>query len=374
MSFRKTGSADLRLHSGYAPDWLVSRMVKLAEGIFTVVVDEFGVSEVLARLSDPLFFQACSNVLGYDWDSSGATTVTCGVLKTVFNSLNLGLKAAGGKGRRSRETLSEIVEIGDDLRLSTGQIERLQYASRMTAKVDSAAIQAGYQIYHHTIFIAENGEWAVVQQGMNVDSKSARRYHWLSNHVKSFVVEPHEGIVGQLAHKDVLNMTSRDSEGSRRVCVDLAKEGPKHVERLYSSIRGSDQMSLAKWVKRNLGPEYIAHYKIVPKRMEWKALKKAYEIQPKNYEKLLAIKGVGPSTVRGLALISELIYGEPPSWRDPVKYSFCVGGKDGVPFPVDKVVYDEIISILKNAVEQAKVGDKERINAIKRLSNFAGQR
>jgi len=346
-------------------------MVKLAKEIFLIIVDEFGTDEVLARLSNPLFFQACSNVLGFDWDSSGATTVTCGVLKDAFSSLNVGIKMAGGKGRRSRSTLAEVEKIGEDYDFSAASIERLKYSSRMTAKVDAVAIQAGYSIYHHAIFVSEDGKWTVIQQGMNPEFRTARRYHWLSCNVKSFVVEPHEGIVGQLAHKDVLDMTAKESEDTRRVCTDIAKEGSDRVEKLYLTIRESDQESLSKWIESDLGGEYVTHYKVIPRRMDWKALKEAYETQPRDYEELLAIRGVGPATVRGLALVSELIFGKKPSWRDPVKYSFAYGGKDGVPFPVDRRAMDESVEILRAAVEQSKLGSREKLEAIRRLRKFA---
>ncbi len=361
----------MTLHGGYAPRWLFSRMVKLAKGIFAIMVDEFGVDRVLARLSNPLFFQACSNVLGFDWDSSGATTVTCGVLKDVFTSLDVGIRVAGGKAKRSRKTLVELEKIGQSYDFPAELVERLKYSSRMTAKVDSAAIQAGYSIYHHAIFVSEDGKWTVIQQGMNPEFQTARRYHWLSRNVKSFVVEPHEGIVGHLAHKDVLDMTAKESEETRKVCTDIAKEDPERIDRLYSTIRRSDQESLSKWIETDMGSEYVTHYKVIPRRMDWKALKKAYDIQPRDYEELLAIKGIGPATVRGLALVSELIFGKPPSWRDPVKYSFAYGGKDGVPFPVDRRAMDESIEILKAAVERSKLGSREKLEAIRRLRKFA---
>ena len=244
MALRRTGIADLKLHGGYAPRWLFSRMVKLAKGIFVIMIDEFGADAVLARLSNPMFFQACSNVLGFDWDSSGATTVTCGVLKDVFASLDAGIRVAGGKAKRSSSTLVELEKIGQGYDLPAALVERLKYSSRMTAKVDSAAIQAGYSIYHHAIFVSEDGKWTVIQQGMNPEFRTARRYHWLSHNVKSFVVEPHEGIVGQLAHKDVLDMTAIESEETRKICTDIAKEDPERVDRLYSTIRKSDRVSL----------------------------------------------------------------------------------------------------------------------------------
>ena len=371
MTLKRTGVADLRLHGGYASRWLFSRMVKLAREIFVIMVDEFGTDEVLVRLSNPLFFQACSNVLEFDWDSSGATTVTCGVLKDAFAPLGVGIQVAGGKGKRSRNTLAELEKIGEDYDFPMTLVERLKYSSRMTAKVDSVAIQAGYSIYHHAIFVSEDGKWTVIQQGMNPEFRTARRYHWLSRNVKNFVVEPHEGIVGQLAHKDVLDMTAIESEETRKVCTDIAKEDSDRIERLYSTIRKSDQESLSKWIETDLGREYVTHYEVIPRRMDWKALKEAYETQPRDYEELLTIRGIGPATVRGLALVSELIFGKPPSWRDPVKYSFAYGGKDGVPFPVDRRAMDESVEILRSAVEQSKLGSGDKLEAIRRLRKFA---
>lgn len=373
MSSRRTGVADLRLHPGRAPSWLVSRMERLAEKIFALIQDEYGEEEILVRLSDPLFFQACSNVLGYDWDSSGATTVTCGVLKRAFDSVDIGVKAAGGKGKRSRSALNQIPEIGREFDLSQSDVSRMTYASRMTAKVDSVAIQAGYQIYHHMIFVSKQGQWTVVQQGMRPAERLARRYHWLSSSVESFVERPHAGIVGERVHGSILDMTAEESEASRAVCTELTGEGPERVRRLLSSIRTSDQGSLTKWLGAGARPEYVTYYGVAPQRMEWDALRKACEACPTGYEEVLAIKGIGPATVRGLALISEIVFGAPPSWRDPVRFSFAFGGKDGVPFPVDKKAMDQSVEVLADAVQNAKIGDYQRVCALKRLRQFAAR-
>ncbi len=373
MSLRRTGIADLRLHPGAAPPWLVSRMEKLAEKIFVLIRDEYGEDEILIRLSDPLFFQACSNALGYDWDSSGATTVTCGVLKRVFDSTDLGLRAAGGKGKRSKLASSEIQGIGQEFEFSQSEVSKIAYASRMTAKVDSAAIQAGYQIYHHMIFVSSRGQWAVIQQGMRPAERLARRYHWLSTDVKSFVDKPHKGIVGEQIHSCVLDMTAEESESCRGLCTDLVREGPERVERLFHSIRSPDQEALTRWMESNAHLEYVTHYEVIPQRMDWDALKDAYETRPTRYEELLAIRGVGPATVRGLALISEIVFGTAPSWRDPVRFSFAYGGKDGVPFPVDRKAMDESIDVLANVIESAKVGDLEKLRALRRLRQFAAR-
>ncbi len=366
----KTGSMDLILHGGSVPSWLLKRMIGLAQEIFTVIVDEFGVEEVLTRLSDPLFFQACSNVLGFDWDSSGSTTVTCYVLKKVFDEVNLGIKVAGGKGEKSRKALEEIEIIGDEFNISTNKIEELKYASRMTAKVDNTAIQTGYQIYHHTVFVSEKGNWTVIQQGLNLESKTARRYHWLSKTLRSFVEEPHSGIIGQKIHQQVLDMTSRKSRECRKICVDLVNESEEKLRKQYMVLLKPNQTFLLESVKPKINLQH-PHYKLLPENVNWKALKEAYEVKPKNFEEFLALPGIGPSTIRGLALVAELIYGAKPSWEDPLKFSFAFGGKDGVPFPVRRKAMDTAIKILREAVEEAKIGNREKLEALKRLKNFA---
>jgi len=366
----RTGFAELPLHSGKAPRWLVKRMIKLAREISTIIIDEYGREVFLQRLSDPYWFQAFGCVLGYDWHSSGVTTVVTGVLKSALNPEEHGVAVCGGKGKASMRTQEEIVEVGEKFNLSTGTIERLKYSSRLSAKVDNVAIQAGYPLYHHAFFMTEDGKWAVIQQGMSLRDRTARRYHWLSDAVRSFVVEPHNAIVGDAKREIALDMTARESGGCRERSVEVAKEDPRRVARMLKSIRPSYQRSLKEWIKcgslHDAGG-YVAEFLSMPLTVNWKALKKVYEFQPRDYEELLGIRGVGPATVRGLALISEIIYGEKPSWRDPVKYSFAFGGKDGVPFPVDRRSMDESIRILRDAIEQARIGDRERLRSLKRL-------
>jgi len=371
---KKTGVARLPLHYGRAPRWLVVRMMRLAREIVTVIVDEYGRDEFLRRISDPFWFQALGCALGYDWHSSGVTTVLTGVLKSAIHSQEQGLAVCGGKGKTSLRAPVEISHVGEGFGFSTDRIEGLRYASRMSAKVDTAAIQAGYPLYHHAFFVTEDGKWAVVQQGMSVRDRTARRYHWLSDHVKDFVLEPHDAIVGDEKREVALNMTAKESEGCQKVSTDIMKEEPGRVMRMLKSIRPAHQRSLQEWMPSAKWKEYVIDTLSLPHNLNWNAVKKAYEFQPKNYEELLGIRGIGPSTVRALALISELIYGEKPSWRDPVKYSFCVGGKDGVPYPVDKSTYDRSIEILESAIRQAKVGSKEQMDAIKRLSSFTKQK
>lgn len=371
---QRTGMARLPLHYGKAPHWLVVRMIGLAREITTIIIDEYGRDEFLKRISDPYWFQALGCVLGYDWHSSGVTTVLTGVLKNAIKPEEHGLAVCGGKGKASLKAPIEISQFGDKFGFSTSRIDELRYASRMSAKVDNTAVQAGYQLYHHAFVVTEDGKWAVVQQGMSVQDRTARRYHWLSEHVQNFVVEPHDAIVGDVKRNVALDMTAKQSEDCRKVSTDIVKDQPKKLMRLLQSVRPAHQTSLQKWMPEAQWKEYVIEVLSMPNNLNWKAVKRAYEFQPKNYEQLLGIRGVGPATVRGLALIAELVYGAAPSWKDPVKYSFCVGGKDGVPFPVDRETYGEITEILESAVRQAKVGGKERINAIKRLREFASRK
>ena len=359
----KTGTAELYLHGGKAPPWLFSRMTRLGSSMMTVMVDEYGRDEVLRRLSNPFFFQSLSNVLGFDWNSSGTTTVLCGVLQTIFKSEDLGVAVVGGKGNSAHRFKEELITTADRFSLSEKNLYELRYASKISAKVDTSMIQAGYPLYHHSLFVTEDAKWAVVQQGMNSETRLARRYHWLSNDVKDFVEEPHEGIVGDVVHDNVLDLTSKDSRGTRDAITDIARESPVKTKEAFDSIVKEEQRTLKNW---DATPLSYA----VPKRMNWSAVEDAYELQPRNFEGMLNIEGIGPATVRGLTLIADLIYGEEPSWRDPVRYSFCVGGKDGVPYPIDRKHYDETIETLKNAVENARIGKKDQLGAIKRLSNF----
>jgi hypothetical protein len=242
----------------------------------------------------------------------------------------------------------------------------------MTAKVDSAAIQAGYQLYHHTFLLSENGKWAVIQQGMSAEDRSARRYHWLSGAAASLVVEPHNAIVGDVKRERALDMTAQASEGARKASVDVAKEPAAKVMRLFEAARPLHQRSLQEWLPAAKADPWQQSVEALdmPRGVSWETLRRVYEFQPRDYEELLSVKGVGPATVRGLALVAELIYGEKPSWADPVKFSFAYGGKDGVPFPVDRRAMDESVQVLREAVEAARVGDKEKARSLARLRRF----
>ena len=372
----RTGVAKLPLHGGKAPAWLTSRMRKLAKEIANIMIDEHGIDSFLKRISDPYWFQAFGCVLAYDWHSSGVTTVVTGILKQALSPEEHGVAVCGGKGKASRKTPAEIADVGERFGFAKDRIQALTYASRMTAKVDNTAIQAGYQLYHHAFLVTEDEKWAVIQQGMSLEDRTARRYHWLSDNTASFVVEPHNAIVGDVKREKALNMVARDSEGTRKASVDLAKEPTAKVMRLIeSTVKPLNQKSLHEWLPRASTDPWRQSFNTLsmPRNISWETLRRVYDFQPKNYEELLSVKGVGPATVRGLALVAELVYGEKPSWTDPVKFSFAYGGKDGVPFPVDRRAMDESIYVLRQAVEAAKIGDKEKTRSLQRLRQFVPQ-
>jgi len=344
-------------------------MKRLGGAISEIIVREYGREELLRRLSDPFFFQALGCTLGFDWHSSGLTTTVCGALKEAIKPEELGIAVCGGKGKVSKRTPNEIQKLADIFSIPSYKIEGLKYASRMAAKVDNACVQDGYQLYHHCFVLSEDGDWAVVQQGMH--DRYARRYHWLSESVKSFVAEPHSGIAGDRKEDVVLDMTARDSEEARKTSVDLIRDNPK---RLLPYVREAEQHSLDEYFERSpqvlklVMPTSHAITKLTKQTIA--ALQRAYEFQPENYEKLVAIHGIGPKAVRALALVSDLIYGKSPSWKDPARFSFAHGGKDGVPYPVDRRTYQKTIEILESATEATKVGQREKLDAIRRLHEF----
>jgi hypothetical protein len=366
---KRVGIAKLPLHYGKAPYWLLVKMRKLADKIITLIIYEYGYDELLKRLANPFWFQALACVLGYDWHSSGTTTVTTAVLKKVLEAEKYGVAGAGGKGKFSRKTPKEIEKFSEIFNLSTKKIEKLKYASKMSAKVDNTAIQAGYPLYHHAFFFTEKGKWVVIQQGMNIRDRTARRYHWISENLKSFVEEPHSAICCDVKKENVLNMVDRKSKEAQKVCVDLVKEGVKRIKNDFLTLRPIYQRSLSEFLptKRK---SFVVHILTMPRNINWKVLRKAYEFRPRNYEELLGLKGMGPSTIRGLALVSEIIYRTPASWRDPVKYSFAYGGKDRVPKPVDKKAMDESIKFLDEVLRQAELKKKEKLEAFRRLKSI----
>ncbi|UCD71578.1 MAG: DUF763 domain-containing protein [Syntrophobacterales bacterium] len=356
----RMGTAYLPLHHGRAPAWLFHRMKELAREISLVIIDQFGPMEMLRRLSDPFWFQSFGCVLGFDWHSSGLTTTLCGALKEglLGTERDSGLFIAGGKGRVSRKTPVEIEDFCD--RFSV-EARGLVYASKMTAKVDSAALQDGYQLYHHCFFFTKEGSWCVVQQGMNGYTGYARRYHWMGHGLGSFVCEPHSAICCDYRDK-VLNMVASESEGIRQMTTQIASE---HPDRIASEIQRL----------RNLGfPR--GHEVVLGDRGErWlmKVLERTHEQQPVDFETLLSTRWVGAKTILALALISELIYGVEPSFRDPVKFSFAHGGKDGHPYPVDRENYDLSIEVIRQALSSSKVGRGEKLKAMRRLAFFESQ-
>jgi hypothetical protein len=355
----RTGIAHLPLHYGKAPSWLFGRMKQLAREITFIIVKESGTDSFLHKISDPFWFQAFGCVLGFDWHSSGLTTTVCGALKEGLKDAGKDLEifVCGGKGGTSRKTPQEIAALGEK-RLISACPENLIYASKMSAKVDNTAVQDGYQLYQHTFILTKAGKWAVVQQGMNENTRWARRYHWLGEKVADFVCEPHQAICCD-HQAETLDMVAKLSAQTRKVCAKLAQDSPEKVVKEFSRIRD------LKLPRRHS----VSLSEIRPENLQ-KILLKTYERKPENFEKLLSIEGVGPKTIRALALVSELIYGAKPSWQDPVRFSFAHGGKDGHPYPVDRKNYDQSIQILKEAVNEAKVGHSEKLLAIKRLENF----
>ena len=335
-------------------------MVLLSREILAHIVQEYGAREVLRRLSDPCWFQAFGCVLGFDWHSSGVTTTVCGAVKESLREAGpeWGLFAAGGKGAASKKSPAQIQDACNRLGRDAGV---LVHASRTAAKVDNAAVQDGYQLYHHMFLFTAAGDWSVVQQGMNDETSTARRYHWLSEHVTSFVEEPHDAICCD-RRGDTLNLVAGESGGVRRACAELAGLPPDTTLRAVARVPDLRLPS-----RHLLFPELD-----VDARYLSKILLKTYERAPEDFETLLGIDGVGPRTLRALALASELVYGTPVSTRDPARFAFAHGGKDGIPFPVDRPTYDRTIDILRRAVDRAGVDRSERVKALKRLSHFEG--
>jgi hypothetical protein len=336
-------------------------MTRLAREIICHLVAEYGAEGALKRLADPFWFQAFGCVLGFDWHSSGITTTTCGAVKEGIKNLSheLGFYAAGGKGAVARKTPEEITKTCDQTGYDAALLVK---ASRLSAKVDSSAIQDGYQIYHHAFFFTESGRWCVVQQGMNDGNGMARRYHWLGNENTNFVNEPHAAICCDHRGK-VLNFVAKESKISRSRVTQLAAQPDKEVENLLYR-RPELVMPRRHWVRsEDINPKYLH-----------KILLKTYEQAPTDFEKLLEIRGVGPKTLRALALTAELIYGTKTSVRDPARFSFAHGGKDGTPFPVDRETYENTIDVLHNALGRAKIDLSDRRDALNRLSKFADKK
>lgn len=351
MTAQKTGVATFGLDWGRCPPWLFAKMKRLARLLTEAIVYEYSPTEFVRRMSDPFFFQSFGTLLAFDWDASGLTTTTTAAIKEALRGTerSLGIFVAGGKGKTSRKTPSDIENFSQRFSFNP---QPLVYSSKMSAKVDNTAIQDGFQLYHHAFFFDQQGNWAVVQQGMSPSTSSeqglARRYHWFSNNVSNFVEEPHTGITNPQKRK-VLNLTAKESRNTKTTSVGLVNE----PETLMKDLK-------------------VLDYVGVPfdrRRLE-RTLRLTAEKEPKNFENLLATKGVGPKTVRALSLISEVIYGAKPSYQDPARYSYAHGGKDGIPYFVDRKTYDQSIKVLGKAVRKAKIGALERQEAFKKLERL----
>ncbi|MFQ5997300.1 MAG: DUF763 domain-containing protein [Dehalococcoidales bacterium] len=352
----RTGIANLPLHYGKAPPWLFQRMVKLAREITLAIITDFGPEEMLRRLSHPYWFQAFGCILGFDWHSSGVTTTLCGALKEALKGMerDLDLFVAGGKGKTSRQTPAEIENWAD---LTSMNPAPLVYASRMSAKVDSSAVQDGYQLYHHTFLFTDKGSWAVIQQGMNETNRYARRYHWLSEAVNSFVNEPHSAVLSE-ARGQALNLVAQESDPARTTITGIATE--EKPEKNLAELKRLKTLTLPprhQIVVSDLHPESLS-----------KIILSTYERQPQDFEQLLGLSGVGAKTIRALSLISELVYGVAPSYRDPARYSFAHGGKDGIPYPVDRKTYDQSIELLSRAIHKTRLALSEKRETLNRLN------
>jgi len=378
----KRGTVNLPLHYGHAPSYLIKRMIKLSSAISTIIIDEKGSKEFFKRISDPLWFQAFGCVLGFDWHSSGLTTVVTGVLKQSINSETHGISVSGGKGINAIKPKYEIPKLAENNHnLSTNQINNLVYASKISAKIDNVAIQDGFSLYHHVIFFDNNGNWTIIQQGLNGKYKMARRYHWISDDLVDYIIEPHKGIIGNERIPLCLNMTSKNSEENRKTCVDLIKEGSKSIQSSINKINKTSSLeNLDKWISEPTShpdckiflkdKQAIENYEM-PHTLNWRTMDELYNITPTNYEDLISQKGAGPSLIRALSLIAEIIYGNRASWKDPVKYNYAHGGKDGLPYPIARNTYDKSIKYLSEVISGSKIEKKERISSLKRLSTYS---
>ena len=352
---KRSGSADLPLHYGYVPIWLAERMAKLGLAIVENILIDYGKDDLLRRLSDPFWFQSLGAVMGMDWHSSGITTSVMGALKRSVNphSKELGIYICGGKGKYSRQTPDELMKISDRTGLDGNYLVK---CSKLSAKVDNTAIQDGFQLYTHNFILSDTGKWAVIQQGMSDASSTARRYHWLSESLTSFVNDPHTSIYGQNAGY-ILNMADKQANSSRNGVMQIAAENPAYMLKEISKL----VMPL--------------HHDVKAKDVDLKRLGAvlwlAHEKKPSDFQDLLLLEGLGPRTLQSLALVSEVIHGTPSRFKDPARFSFAHGGKDGHPFPVPIKVYDETIGTLQKAVYKAKIGQSEKNEAIKRLSKIA---
>ena len=351
---KRSGTADLPLHGGRVPAWLAERMTRLGTAISEAVICDYGTPELLSRLSDPFWFQALGSVMGMDWHSSGITTSVMGALKRGLNPRagELGMYICGGRGRHSRKTPDELREIAGRTGADGDALVR---ASRLAARVDNNAIADGFQLYLHNFILTKNGEWAIVQQGMNDATGMARRYHWHSTTVRDFVCEPHTGIVGE-NQGTIMNLVDGRARPAQRALLDVAAQQP--------------EKTLAEARKLAMPAHHDVRAEDVDLKRLGAVLAVAYERQLSDFASLLLMEKLGPRTLQSLALVAEVVHGTPTRFTDPARFSFAHGGKDAHPFPVPLKTYDETLGVLRRALDQAKTGDREKLEGFKRLDNF----
>jgi hypothetical protein len=353
-TMKRSGVADLPLHGGRIPDWLASRMTKLGTAITEAVVYDYGASAFLSRLSDPFWFQALGAVMGMDWHSSGVTTAVMGALKRGLapRSDELGIYICGGRGRFSKNTPQELLSLAEQRGLDGDSLVR---TSRLTARIDNNAIADGFQIYLHNFVVTNKSEWAVVQQGLNDKSATARRYHWHSAAVKDFVEEPHTAIVGQ-NQGVIMNLVDSKAKVAQSSLLEIAHQPPEKTLVAARHLR------------------MPAHHDVRESNIDLKrlgaVLAVAYERDLRDFSEFLLLENLGPRTLQSLALIAEVVHGAPSRFSDPARFSFAHGGKDGHPFPVPLKTYDESLNFLRTSLDAAKVGDKDRIEGFRRLEQF----
>ncbi len=373
---KRTGHADLPLHTGTVPKWLADRMKDLGTLIIESLLIQYGKKEVLRRLSDPLWFQSLGAVLGMDWHSSGITTSVMFALKRGINARakEFGLCICGGRGKYSRQTPQELLYISDAAGLDGAALVN---SSKLVAKVDGTAVQDGFQLYQHNFILSDEGDWAVVQQGMNAQTKTARRYHWCSANLKSFIEEPHSGVTGENKGL-ILNLTDADAFKTRESILSLANENPNKILKEVKDVIDfglPENMQLELFENRNC--KMPRRHNVTESDVDLKrlgaVLATSYQVAPKNFESLLLTPGLGPRTLQSLTLVSEVINGTPSRFKDPARFSFAHGGKDGHPFPVPLKIYDESIRILGDAIEKSKLGYNDKSICINRLHSAALQ-
>lgn len=361
---KRSGVADLPLHGGRVPQWLAERMTTLGTAISESVVHHYGTSALLSRLSDPFWFQALGSVMGMDWHSSGITTSVLGALKRGLNprSHELGIYICGGRGKHSRNTPAELRAIADKTGLNG---EALVRTSRLTAKIDNNAIVDGFQIYLHGFILTKEGEWAVVQQGMNEGTRLARRYHWHSATVKDFTCEPHTGIVGPPSPEGV------GEPGTVPLIQNLVDERAKPAQdALLTVANDRPQRTLSEVMKMRMPMHHDVRAKDVDLKRLGAVLAVSHDQKLRDFASLLLLENVGPRTLQTLAMIAEVIHGTPTRFADPARFSFALGGKDRHPFPVPLKTYDESIAVLRRSLDAAKVGDTDKLDGIRRLEKF----